>query len=53
MDEGVTLECYFAAHGGKRLYVTSSLCSSWDDQFYPRLAEEGSYLLQIDRDTKR
>ena len=36
---------------GKRLYVTNSLYSSWDNQFYPKLAEEGSYLLQIDCDT--
>ncbi len=27
---------------GKRLYVTNSLYSSWDNQFYPELAEEGS-----------
>jgi selenium-binding protein 1 len=33
---------------GKRLYVTNSLYSSWDNQFYPKMAEEGSYLLQID-----
>jgi selenium-binding protein 1 len=36
---------------GKRLYVTNSLLSSWDNQFYPQLAESGSYLLQIDCDT--
>jgi methanethiol oxidase len=37
---------------GKRLYVTSSLLSSWDNQFYPDLAKRGSYLLQIDCDTQ-
>src|SRR5215204_3079334 len=37
---------------GKRLYVTNSLYSSWDNQFYPNMAEEGSYLLQIDCDTE-
>jgi selenium-binding protein 1 len=37
---------------GKRLYVTNSLYSSWDNQFYPKLAEEGSYLLRIDCDTE-
>jgi len=37
---------------GKRLYVTNSLYSSWDDQFYPQIAKEGSYLLQIDCDTQ-
>jgi selenium-binding protein 1 len=39
---------------GKRLYVTNSLFSSWDDQFYPELAKTGgSYLLQLDCDTDR
>lgn len=37
---------------GKRLYVTNSLLSSWDNQFYPSLATGGSYLLQIDCDTE-
>jgi len=36
---------------GKRLYVTNSLYSSWDNQFYPGMAEKGSSLLQIDCDT--
>ena len=35
---------------GKRLYVTDSLYSSWDNQFYPEIAKAGSYLLQIDCD---
>jgi selenium-binding protein 1 len=38
---------------GKRLYVTNSLYSSWDDQFYPDIAKSGSYLLALDCDTKR
>jgi selenium-binding protein 1 len=38
---------------GKRLYVTNSLYSSWDNQFYPKIKESGSYLLQIDCDTDR
>jgi len=38
---------------GKRLYVTNSLYSSWDDQFYPQIARRGSYLLQLDCDTER
>jgi selenium-binding protein 1 len=38
---------------GKRLYVTSSLYSTWDNQFYPKMKETGSYLLQIDCDTER
>ena len=36
---------------GKRLYATNSLFSSWDNQFYPEIAERGSYLVQIDCDT--
>ncbi|MGH3088650.1 MAG: selenium-binding family protein [Rubrobacteraceae bacterium] len=36
---------------GKRLYVTNSLYSSWDNQFYPGIADKGSYLLKIDCDT--
>jgi selenium-binding protein 1 len=36
---------------GKRLYVTNSLLSSWDNQFYPELGKAGSMLLQIDCDT--
>ncbi|QDU97620.1 selenium-binding family protein [Lignipirellula cremea] len=38
---------------GKRLYVTNSLYSVWDNQFYPAIGEEGSYLLQLDCDTKQ
>ncbi len=36
---------------GKRLYVTSSLYSAWDNQFYPQMAEQGSWMLQVDCDT--
>lgn len=36
---------------GKRLYVTNSLYSSWDNQFYPDMAKQGSSLLQVDCDT--
>ena len=37
---------------GRRLYVTNSLYSSWDNQFYPDIAKGGSYLAQIDCDTQ-
>jgi selenium-binding protein 1 len=37
---------------GKRLYTTSSLLSSWDNQFYPDIARQGSYLLKINCDTE-
>ena len=38
---------------GKRLYVTNSLYSTWDNQFYPGLAKAGSYVLQVDCDTEQ
>ncbi|KAM9294669.1 methanethiol oxidase-like [Gastrophryne carolinensis] len=37
---------------GKRLYVTTSLFSIWDRQFYPDLIKEGCVMLQIDVDTQ-
>jgi selenium-binding protein 1 len=37
---------------GRRLYVTNSLFSSWDNQFYPEIGKNGSYLVQIDCDTE-
>jgi methanethiol oxidase len=38
---------------GKRLYVTNSLLSTWDNQFYPDMGKSGSHLLQIDCDTEK
>jgi selenium-binding protein 1 len=38
---------------GKRLYVTDSLVSSWDNQFYPNLGKQGSLMLQLDADTEK
>ena len=38
---------------GKRLYVTDSLVSSWDNQFYPNLGKQGSLMLQLDTDTEK
>lgn len=38
---------------GKRLYVTNSLFSSWDNQFYPQIGKQGSYLVQVDCDTEK
>ncbi|XP_062109239.1 selenium-binding protein 2-like isoform X2 [Humulus lupulus] len=37
---------------GKRLYVTNSLLSSWDCQFYPEIMEKGSHMLQLDVDSE-
>jgi len=36
---------------GKRLYVTDSLYSPWDKQFYPETIKKGSVMLQIDVNT--
>ncbi|RWV88532.1 hypothetical protein GW17_00049372 [Ensete ventricosum] len=39
---------------GKRLYVTNSLFSAWDNQFYgPDLTKKGSHMLQIDVNTEQ
>ncbi len=38
---------------GRRLYVTNSLYSSWDNQFYPAMAKAGSSMLEIDCDTDK
>ncbi|XP_066914535.1 methanethiol oxidase-like [Clytia hemisphaerica] len=38
---------------GKRLYVTTSLFSAWDKQFYPDMAKHGSFLLQVDVDNEK
>ncbi|XP_037039375.1 methanethiol oxidase-like [Bradysia coprophila] len=38
---------------GKRLYVTTSLFSAWDKQFYPELYKKGACLLQIDVNNKK
>uniref|UniRef100_A0A8C7YGX8 Methanethiol oxidase n=1 Tax=Oryzias sinensis TaxID=183150 RepID=A0A8C7YGX8_9TELE len=36
---------------GRRLYVTTSLFSGWDRQFYPEMIREGSVMMQIDVDS--
>jgi selenium-binding protein 1 len=38
---------------GKRLYVTDSLFSSWDNEFYPRIGKQGSLMLQLDADAEK
>jgi selenium-binding protein 1 len=38
---------------GKRLYVTNSLYSTWDNVFYPQMAKHGSWLVQIDCNTEQ
>ena len=38
---------------GKRLYVTTSLFSTWDNQFYPSMKEKGGIMLIVDCDTEK
>ena len=38
---------------GKRLYVTDSLFSSWDNQFYPTIGKQGSLMLQLHADPEK
>jgi selenium-binding protein 1 len=38
---------------GKRLYVTNSLYSAWDKQFYPDMANNGSMMLLINVDVEK
>lgn len=35
---------------GKRLYVSSSLFSPWDRQFYPTMCKEGGFIAKLDVD---
>ena len=35
---------------GRRLYVTTSLFSTWDNQFYPEIREQGGVMVMIDCD---
>lgn len=35
---------------GKRLYVSSSLYSPWDKQFYPKMTQEGGWIVKINVD---
>ncbi|XP_075978719.1 methanethiol oxidase isoform X3 [Anticarsia gemmatalis] len=36
---------------GKRLFVSSSLYSPWDTQFYPKMVKEGGWMVKLDVDT--
>lgn len=38
---------------GKRLYVTTSLFTSWDQQFYPEMVKNGGMMLQVDVNTEK
>ena len=38
---------------GRRLYVTTSLFSTWDNQFYPEIRHRGGVMLMVDCDSER
>ena len=37
---------------GRRLYVTTSLFSTWDNQFYPEIRENGGCMMMVNCDTQ-
>lgn len=37
---------------GKRVYVSNSLYSAWDKQFYPETVKTGGYIVQLDVNTE-
>ncbi len=37
---------------GKRLYVTTSLFSTWDNQFYPAMKSDGGVMIMVDCDNQ-
>lgn len=38
---------------GKRLFVSNSLFSVWDNQFYPDMVKNGSHIMQLNCDTEK
>jgi len=38
---------------GKRLYITNSLFTAWDNQFYPEIGKKGSHMLVVNVDTEK
>ena len=45
-------QMYQLSLDGKRMYVTTSLFSTWDNQFYPEIRTNGGVMLIIDCDVK-
>ena len=46
-SRGLTCACLPGSLDGRRLFVTNSLFSAWDSQFYPEMAKKGSCMLQV------
>ena len=45
-------QMYQLSLDGKRMYVTTSLFSTWDNQFYPEIRTKGGVMLMIDCDVE-
>ena len=45
-------QMYQLSLDGKRMYVTTSLFSTWDNQFYPEIRTQGGAMVMIDCDVK-
>ena len=45
-------QMYQLSLDGKRMYVTTSLFSTWDNQFYPDIRTQGGVMLMIDCDVE-
>ena len=45
-------QMYQLSLDGKRMYVTTSLFSTWDNQFYPDIRTQGGAMIMIDCDVK-
>ena len=45
-------QMYQLSLDGKRMYVTTSLFSTWDNQFYPEIRTQGGVMLMIDCDVE-
>ncbi len=45
-------QMYQLSLDGKRMYVTTSLFSTWDNQFYPDIRKQGGAMIMIDCDVE-
>lgn len=50
MPSDIIDPCFGCSLDGRRLYVTNSLLTPWDVQFYPDMVAKGSQLVQVDVD---
>ena len=45
-------QMYQLSLDGKRMYVTTSLFSTWDNQFYPDIRTQGGSMIMVDCDVE-